>query len=84
MLRMPIPWFDESCNQPGHLSVRLATDCKKLNTLTTSLIGFSIQNIVLLITSLTIGFIFEWRLALITLGLMPLIISTGLINMKQG
>jgi hypothetical protein len=58
MLRMPISWFDVSKNNSGSLAVRLASDCKKLNSLTTSLIGFAIQNIVLLVASFIVGLIF--------------------------
>lgn len=83
MLKMPIPWFDVPKNNPGELAVRLASDCKKVNSLTTTLIGFAIQNTVLLSTSLILGFIFQWKLTLISLGLIPFMLLASMLQMTQ-
>lgn len=83
MLKMPIVWFDIPKNNPGGLTARLAADCKLVNEMTTTFIGVSIQNVVTLVASLIIGFIFEWRTSLVTVGLIPVMILAGAIQMKQ-
>jgi len=80
---MPIPWFDIPKNNPGGLTARLASDCKMVNGLTTTFIGVLIQNVVTLVAALIIGFIYEWRTSLVTLGLIPMMILAGAIQMKQ-
>lgn len=83
MLKMPIIWFDIPKNNAGGLTARLSADCKSVNGLTTTFIGVTIQNIVTLVTALTIGFIFEWRTSLVTLGLIPLMIIAGAVQMNM-
>jgi len=83
MLKMPIPWFDIPKNNPGGLTARLASDCKMVNGLTTTFIGVLFQNVVTLVAALIIGFIYEWRTSLVTLGLIPMMILAGAIQMKQ-
>jgi ATP-binding cassette subfamily B (MDR/TAP) protein 1 len=83
MLKMPITWFDIPKNNAGSLTARLSSDCKSVNGLTTTFIGVSIQNVVTLVTSLIIGFIFEWRTSLVTLGLIPVMILAGVVQMQQ-
>jgi ATP-binding cassette subfamily B (MDR/TAP) protein 1 len=83
MLKMPIVWFDIPKNNAGGLTARLSSDCKSVNGLTTTFIGVSIQNVVTLVTSLIIGFVFEWRTSLVTLGLIPVMILAGAIQMQQ-
>lgn len=83
MLRMPIPWHDVPKNHPGELTARLASDCKQVNGLTTTFVGITIQNIVTLIASLLIGFLYEWRTALVTVGLIPIMVLAGVMQMHQ-
>jgi ATP-binding cassette subfamily B (MDR/TAP) protein 1 len=83
MLKMPIPWFDIPKNNAGGLTARLASDCKMVNGLTTTFIGVSIQNVCTLVSAIAIGFYYEWRTSLVTLGLIPLMILAGIVQMKQ-
>lgn len=83
MLKMPIPWYDVPKNNPGGLTARLASDCKMVNGLTTTFVGITIQNLVTLVASLIIGFIYEWRTSLVTVGLIPIMILAGAVQMKQ-
>lgn len=82
MLRMPIPWFDNPRNNPGILSSRLSNDCQKINGITTSVSSVMIQNISSLVTGIVIAFIFEWRTSLVALGLLPMMIISGMIEMQ--
>jgi hypothetical protein len=49
--------------------------------MTTTYIYALIQNAVCLLTGLVIAFIFEWRTALVALGLIPFLIGAGAIRM---
>ena len=82
MLRMPIPWFDIPKNNSGSLTSRLASDCKNVNGMVTTFIAISIQNVTTLIAGIVIGFVFEWRTSLVALGLIPLMIIAGAIQME--
>jgi ATP-binding cassette subfamily B (MDR/TAP) protein 1 len=79
---MPIVWFDNPRNNAGSLTARLSTDCNMVNGLTTTLISITIQNLTTLIASIVIGLIYEWRTALVAMGLIPLMIIAGLVQMS--
>lgn len=79
---MPVSWFDVPKNNAGSLTARLATDCQLVNGLTSDLIGTTIQTISCLVTGIVIAFVYEWRTSLVTFGLMPIMIGSGIINMK--
>jgi Cu/Ag efflux pump CusA len=49
--------------------------------MTTTYIYGLIQNIVCLLTGIVIAFVFEWRTALVALGLIPFLIAAGAIRM---
>lgn len=78
---MPIVWLDQPRNSGGSLSARLASDCQTVNGLTTTYISILIQNIANLACGIIIAFIFEWRTSLVALGLIPLMIISGAIQM---
>ena len=46
------------------------------------MVGIFVQTFVTLILGITLGFIFDWRLALINLGFMPLIVVTAALQWK--
>lgn len=81
-MRMPIPWLEQPKNNSGALSARLAVDCLNVNTLTTSLISILIQSISTLIAGLLIGFIHDWATSLVSLGLLPIMMLAGALDMQ--
>lgn len=81
MLKMPIPWFDIPRNNAGTLTARLSTDCQAVNTLTTTTISILVQNLSTLVSAIVIAFVFEWRTALVALGMLPLMILAGIMQM---
>lgn len=79
---MPIRWFDLPKNSSGALSARLAADCKSVNSLITTNTAITFQNISNIVSGATIALVFEWRTALIALGLLPFMVIAGIIQMK--
>lgn len=78
---MPIPWFDIPRNNAGTLTARLSTDCQLVNTVTTTTVSIMIQNISTLVSGIIIAFVYEWHTSLVALGLLPLMIICGAIQM---
>ena len=78
---MPIPFFDKPKNASGSLSARLASDCASVNGLVTTFFAIAVQSITTLIAGVVIAFIFEWRTALVSVGLLPVLVFTGIIQM---
>lgn len=72
LLRMPIPYFDIPENNAGTLTARLNVDCKIIQGLTSTILGFKVQNFSALICGLTIAFSSSWALTLIALGISPI------------
>lgn len=81
MMKLPIYWFERPQNNIGQLTTRLAVDSKQVKDLTTNYVYVIIQNIATLMSGLIIGFIFEWRTALVSLGLIPFLIAAGAVRM---
>jgi ABC-type multidrug transport system fused ATPase/permease subunit len=81
ILKMPIVWLDMPRNSGGALSARLASDCQTVNGLTTTYISILIQNLANLVAGITIALIYEWRTALVAVGLIPFMIIAGAIQM---
>lgn len=79
---MPIPYYDESKNNAGTLTSRLAVDCKLINGLTSSIIGINLANFASLVCGLTIAFTSSWALTLVTLGVTPFSFISGVLQAK--
>lgn len=45
-------------------------------------IGIMIQNISAILTGLIIGFVFDWRTSLVALGMFPLLMIAGILEMQ--
>ena len=81
ILKMPIPWFDKPKNASGSLSARLASDCHTVNSLITTFYSILVQSFTTLIAGIVIAFIYEWRTSLVAVGLLPIIVFAGIIQM---
>lgn len=77
LMYMDMAYFDRPENQPGALSARLATQCKKVNILVGSYLGSLCQSCFSFIIGIILAFVFSWQVALITLALSPLILMSA-------
>ncbi len=75
-------FYDIKTNTPGYLSSQLSSDTTKTNSIALSMVGISVQTVSTLIVALVLGFIYEWRLSLINLGLIPLMIIASVFHFK--
>jgi ATP-binding cassette subfamily B (MDR/TAP) protein 1 len=60
----------------------LAIDCQLVNGLTSNLLGLMCQNLSNIVAGVVIAFIYEWRISLVTIVLVPLMILSSLVNMQ--
>ncbi|CCW60554.1 unnamed protein product [Phytomonas sp. EM1] len=76
ILHQDMSFFDIPGRDAGSLSAMLSGDCEAVHQLWGPSISFKIQTLSGLIAGMFIGFVFEWRLALVMLTCMPLIASS--------
>ena len=73
-----ISWFDSKERAPGILSNILSEDINALNGLTTESIGIMLECILSMLLGMALSFYFTWKMALITLGVVPLVALGGM------
>jgi len=82
MLRQDVGWFDDSRNNPGALSARLATDAALVKGATGGQIGIIVQALSSIGAALAIAFTFGWKLAFVVTAFLPLIVMSGLMQAR--
>lgn len=75
MLQNEIGWFDDATNNSAILASHLETDATLLRTIAVDRSTILIQNLGMIITSLIIAFIINWRITLVLLATYPLMVS---------
>ncbi len=72
ILRLPLAYFDRT--PVGRLVTRVTNDVAAINEMYTSMLVNLFRDMFLIVGVLVIMFGFEWRLALVVLGLFPIIV----------
>ncbi|THD22897.1 ATP binding cassette subfamily B MDR TAP [Fasciola hepatica] len=83
ILRQELAWFDEPDNQVGTLTARLAGDANKVHPICGSAMGQIVESVMLLIFSLVVAFVYNWKLTLVVAVFFPVIAFSSFINIKQ-
>lgn len=83
ILNQEIGWFDRTENQPGVLTVLLATEASKLKSISGAQLGFIVEAAVMVIMSLVITFIYSWQLTLLMLAFYPLFVLSGMLQLQR-
>ncbi|KAG6538099.1 ABC transporter B family member 19-like [Zingiber officinale] len=74
ILRNEVGWFDEEENNSSLVAARLANDAADVKSAIAERISVILQNMTSLLTSFIVGFIIEWRVALLILATFPLLV----------
>eukprot|EP00298_Acanthocystis_sp_HF-20_P015907 c21313_g2_i2.p1 GENE.c21313_g2_i2~~c21313_g2_i2.p1 ORF type:complete len:1261 (-),score=558.88 c21313_g2_i2:339-4121(-) len=82
ILNQDIGFFDDPDNSTGSLTGRLEGDSEIINSVVAISTGINIQNLTSLTTGLVLAFIYGWQMALVLIGLVPLMAGAGMIQMK--
>ncbi|CAG2232220.1 ABCB1 [Mytilus edulis] len=72
-MRQDIAFYDDKFHSTGALTTRLATDASLVKTATGVRIGMVFQSMFGLVAALVIAFYYGWALALVVLGIVPII-----------
>jgi ABC-type multidrug transport system fused ATPase/permease subunit len=81
ILRMPVEWFDIPRNSGSAVAGRLSIDSQLVNGLTSLLIAVMLHNLATVIAAIIISFIYDWRIGIVGLIVMPLMLLAGFISM---
>ncbi|GAV90154.1 ABC_tran domain-containing protein/ABC_membrane domain-containing protein [Cephalotus follicularis] len=82
VIHMEVGWFDEAENSSGAIGARLSADAATVRGLVGDKLAQIVENIASAVAGLVIAFVSSWQLAFIVLALIPLIGTTGYIQMK--
>lgn len=83
MVRKRIPFFDDVGHSPGSLTSRLSSDCEQLQQLMSTEMSFALIAVVNLVGSITIAFVYGWKLTLVGLfSAAPIILLAGYMRMR--
>nr|XP_043636259.1 ABC transporter B family member 21-like isoform X2 [Erigeron canadensis] len=82
VINMEVGWFDKPENSSGAIGARLSTDAASVRGLVGDALAQLVQDLTSAITGLIIAFTACWQLALIILGLIPLISANGYVQMQ--
>ena len=73
-LELHLGFFDIDYNSPGNLLTKLAIDTIKISSIMLSIFGAIFSAIGGIIISIVLGFIYDWRLTLISTAFLPFIL----------
>ncbi|KAL5215774.1 hypothetical protein ABZP36_007175 [Zizania latifolia] len=74
ILRNDVGWFDQEENNSSLVAARLATDAADVKSAIAERISVILQNMSSLLVSFVVGFIIEWRVAVLILIAFPLLV----------
>lgn len=75
-------WFDNTDNQPGILTARLATEVSSLEMVTGAQLGSVLEAFCLIIASLSLAFIYSWQLSLVNICFLPILIAASALQVS--
>ena len=78
-LSLHIAYFDIDYNAPGALLTKLSIDTTQLNSIILTLVGDILTTSGNIITGLVLGFVYDWRLTLISIAFIPFIVGAFII-----
>ncbi|KIK53745.1 hypothetical protein GYMLUDRAFT_925139 [Collybiopsis luxurians FD-317 M1] len=82
ILRQDIEYFDSDEHSTGSLVSDLSDNPQKVNGLAGVTLGVLIQSVSTLIAGAIVSLIFAWKLGLIGIACMPLLVTTGYIQLR--
>ncbi|XP_011079478.1 ABC transporter B family member 4 [Sesamum indicum] len=82
VVNMEVGWFDEPQNSSGVIGARLSADAATIRALVGDALAQLVQDLAAAVVGLVIAFIACWQLALIVLGMVPLIALNGIVQLK--
>uniref|UniRef100_A0A7S0R4U3 ATP-binding cassette transporter n=1 Tax=Chlamydomonas leiostraca TaxID=1034604 RepID=A0A7S0R4U3_9CHLO len=82
ILRQDVAFFDAEEHSSGRLASALATDATYIRGAVGDSVGVALQNLATLAAGYLIAFIYDWRMALLITGCMPILITGAIAQMN--
>ncbi|XP_047326172.1 ABC transporter B family member 4-like [Impatiens glandulifera] len=82
VVNMEVSWFDQPENSSGAIGARLSADAATIRALVGDALAQIVQDSSSAVAGLLIAFLASWELALVILALLPLLMISGLIQVK--
>ncbi|XP_073054115.1 ABC transporter B family member 21-like isoform X1 [Primulina eburnea] len=82
VVNMEVAWFDEPANSSGVIGARLSADAATIRALVGDALAQLVQDLSSAAVGLVIAFLANWQLALIVVGIVPLIGLNGYVQLK--
>lgn len=80
VLRNEVSWFDREENNSSQVAARLASDATNVRSAIGDRISMIVQNSALMLVACTIGFVLQWRLALVLIAVFPIVVAATLLQ----
>ena len=74
---MPVEWFDKDDTKSGVLTSSLNSDSSNIHQYIATYVVLVYQILIIVVSAITVALIFEWRTALTSIALLPLILIAG-------
>ena len=81
-LRQNVAFFDSEENQPRLMGAKLSNEASQVRSTAGENLGMTLQTMTMLLTGVILAFIYGWQLALVVLGVGPLIGLAGVLQFK--
>ncbi|GFP99284.1 ABC transporter b family member 1, partial [Phtheirospermum japonicum] len=80
VLKNEMAFFDEEENESSRVSARLALDANNVRSAIGDRISVIMQNSALMLVACTAGFVLQWRLALVLIGVFPVVVAATVLQ----
>ncbi|CAA0830450.1 ABC transporter B family member 1 [Striga hermonthica] len=74
VMRNEMAWFDSEENESSRVAARLALDANNVRSAIGDRISVIMQNSALMLVACSAGFVLQWRLALVLIGVFPVVV----------
>ncbi|XP_065856315.1 ABC transporter B family member 1 [Euphorbia lathyris] len=80
VLKNEMAWFDQEENESGRIAARLALDANNVRSAIGDRISVIVQNTAVLLVACTVGFVLQWRLALVLIAVFPFVVAANVLQ----
>ncbi|KAA8518717.1 hypothetical protein F0562_016509 [Nyssa sinensis] len=80
VLKNEIAWFDQEENESSRIAARLALDANNVRSAIGDRISVIMQNSALMLVACTVGFVLQWRLALVLIAVFPVVVAATVLQ----
>ncbi len=82
ILRQEIGWFDRESNNSGALASLLSNDATHVRGAVADVAGLLVQNLTTLVLGYVLALVYDWRMALVVTGVLPLLVIAQSVEVK--